>query len=376
MHLPYAEAVSEQVVVEWKARRRKGLLAAAVATGCMLVQMPMVLRIVANGESIPASSLLRASKRKAIAEALKRVTVVSGRFRPPLSCTCLVVFYLQPGSLSSPLVSAALIFTLTIDKSRKRIYHALSTSLRHPWGAEGGARDCSPLQPFHPSGLPPSALSPYNISDASSQGHSLMFINIVLLVVCVCIVVGLIFYLFYWNRFLAFIFSLILRLALWNQGDSSIWVEFGALYPLNSLLFPPSPPCAGAFHFSTLAGRILIKDLRYHSSNQTFRIVKVQLSWRYWIRQPAEEEDLSHARVIGEDANGKHGSPLGCRVHLSLQGLEWFMYNRTAAFDNIVSRMDADMPSTPHPTPNPDGAASVRKIFSRTSVFHDGTYAQ
>ena len=58
---------------------------------------------------------------------------------------------------------------------------------------------------------------------------------------------------------------------------------------------------AGAIHFSTLAGRILIKDLRYHSSNQTFRIVKMQLSWRYWLRQPAEEEDLSHARVMGED---------------------------------------------------------------------------
>ena len=129
---------------------------------------------------------------------------------------------------------------------------------------------------------------------------------------------------------------------------------------------------AGAIHFSTLAGRVLIKDLRYHSSNQTFRIVKLQLSWRYWLRQPAEEEDLSHARVIGEDANGKPSSPLACRIHISLQGLEWFMYNRTAAYDNIVSQLDVDVPSTPAATPVPDGAASVRKIFSRTSVFQDG----
>ena len=132
-------------------------------------------------------------------------------------------------------------------------------------------------------------------------------------------------------------------------------------------------PIVGAIHFSTLAGRVLIKDLRYHSSNQTFRIVKLQLSWRYWLRRPAEEEDLSHARVIGEDANGKRSAPLACRVHISLQGLEWFMYNRTAAFDNIVSQLDVDMPSTPA-TPMPDGAASVRKIFSRTSVFQDCTY--
>ena len=95
----------------------------------------------------------------------------------------------------------------------------------------------------------------------------------------------------------------------------------------------------------------------------------MQLSWRYWIRQPAEEEDLSQARVIGED--GKHNSPLGCRIHISLQGLEWLMYNRTAAYDNIVTHLNVDIPITPAPTPAPDGGASVRKIFSRTSVFHD-----
>ncbi len=54
-----------------------------------------------------------------------------------------------------------------------------------------------------------------------------MILNVVLLVVCVCIVLGLLLYLFFWNRLFAFIFSLILRLALWNQGESSIWVEFG-----------------------------------------------------------------------------------------------------------------------------------------------------
>ncbi|RDX54978.1 hypothetical protein OH76DRAFT_1397305 [Lentinus brumalis] len=182
-----------------------------------------------------------------------------------------------------------------------------------------------------------------------------MILNVVLLIVCVCIVLGLLLYLFYWNRLFAFIFSLILRLALWNQGESSIWVEFGAI------------------HFSTLAGRILIKDLRYHSSNQTFRVVKLQLSWRYWLRQPAAEEDLSHARVIGEDANGKHGSPLACRVHISLQGLEWFIYNRTAAYDSIVSQLGVDNPPTPAATPVPEGAGSVRKIYSRTSVFQDAS---
>ncbi|KAI0665956.1 hypothetical protein C8Q78DRAFT_985325 [Trametes maxima] len=179
-------------------------------------------------------------------------------------------------------------------------------------------------------------------------------LNVLELIVCVLIVIILVFYFFYWNRFFAFLFSLLVRFALWNQGEASVWVKLGSI------------------QFSVLGGRILIKDLRYHSSNQTFRIVKGQISWRYWLRRPAEEEDLSHARVIGDATTGKGSSPLACRVHISLQGLEWFIYNRTAAFDNIVSQLDPDIPITPVPTPVPaDGAASVRKIFSRSSVFRD-----
>ena len=56
-------------------------------------------------------------------------------------------------------------------------------------------------------------------------------LNAVLLAVCICILLCAIFYLFYWNRFFAFVFSLILRLALWNQGESSLWLEFGAYIP-------------------------------------------------------------------------------------------------------------------------------------------------
>lgn len=31
---------------------------------------------------------------------------------------------------------------------------------------------------------------------------------------------------------------------------------------------------------------------------------------------------------------------MSCRIQLSLQGVEWFMYNRTAAYDNIVAQME------------------------------------
>lgn len=59
--------------------------------------------------------------------------------------------------------------------------------------------------------------------------------------------------------------------------------------------------CAlGSIHFSLLAGRILFKDFAYHSSNQTIRIVKGQIQWRYWIRLPAGEEDINSMRGEAE----------------------------------------------------------------------------
>ena len=52
----------------------------------------------------------------------------------------------------------------------------------------------------------------------------------------------------------------------------------------------------GSIHFSLLAGRLLLKDVRYHSSNQTVKIVKGQIQWRYWIRRPTSEEEINSVR--------------------------------------------------------------------------------
>ena len=48
----------------------------------------------------------------------------------------------------------------------------------------------------------------------------------------------------------------------------------------------------GSIHFSLLSGRILIKNVAYHSSNQTIRIVKGRIQWRYWNRRTMEESDV------------------------------------------------------------------------------------
>ncbi|KAJ7770170.1 hypothetical protein DFH07DRAFT_1004242, partial [Mycena maculata] len=147
-----------------------------------------------------------------------------------------------------------------------------------------------------------------------------------LLIGCICAVIALVLYFFYWNRFIAFLLGLLIRFLYWNQGPFSIWLEIGSI------------------HFSILTGRILIKDLRYHSSNQTIKIVKGQIAWRYWIRRPASNDDIAPARAMDDPKQTKSPS---CRVQISLQGFEWFLYNRTAAYDAIVTQMGAKLPSRP-----------------------------
>ncbi|KAK7692730.1 hypothetical protein QCA50_004363 [Cerrena zonata] len=184
-------------------------------------------------------------------------------------------------------------------------------------------------------------------------------LNVVLLIICICIIIAVISYLFYLNRFVGFLLGLGCRIAFWNSGETSIWVSIGSI------------------SFSVLAGRISFKDLRYHSANQTILVVKGQISWRYWIRVPVEEDDLIHARVIGEGIQLKSKTPLSCRVNISLQGLEWSLYNRTAAYETIIASMEAsdEHPEHEHESrrPSGDGIASVRKIFSRSSAAPDSS---
>ncbi|EGO25461.1 hypothetical protein SERLADRAFT_415036 [Serpula lacrymans var. lacrymans S7.9] len=160
-------------------------------------------------------------------------------------------------------------------------------------------------------------------------------LRVYLLVACICILIVSLLYIFYWNRFIALLISIALRIKYWKQGGSSIWVQIGW---------------------------ILLKDVRYHSSNQTIKIVKAQITWRYWLRQPATEDDLNRAHVGGEDFRQTFQFP-SCRIKVSVQGFEWFLYNRTAAFDNIISQMQSKMPNFAQPRTEP------HRIFSKTSGF-------
>lgn len=134
-----------------------------------------------------------------------------------------------------------------------------------------------------------------------------------LLVACILIVIVTVTYIFYWNRVFGYSLSFLVRLVTWTQSSSAVWIDFGEQRGRVHLFGTKlCPICVGSVHLSLLAGRILFRNVRYHSSNQTVRIVNCQVSWRYWIRRPAEEEDLADDGIDGEDVSGKrtHASDL------------------------------------------------------------------
>lgn len=134
----------------------------------------------------------------------------------------------------------------------------------------------------------------------------------------------------------------------------------------------------GSIHFSLIGGRILLKDVHYHSSNQTIKVVKGQVQWRYWIRRPTSEEEIGTRS--GEDRMSRCSflchpfdaettdrpptRSLHCRIQISLQGFEWFLYNRTAAYDNIISQMEGNNLSRPV-----SGVTGSRQRSSRAGML-------
>ncbi|EFX02611.1 fermentation associated protein [Grosmannia clavigera kw1407] len=102
-----------------------------------------------------------------------------------------------------------------------------------------------------------------------------------------------------------------------------------------------------AIQFSLLGGRIFFVGLRYHGNNETILIQNGHVTWSYWIRRvrhinigkPTSGKDVRTDDVKGANAHGhsKAEPQLPCRVNLAIAGLEWFVYNRSAAYDSIIA---------------------------------------
>ncbi|EAQ88005.1 hypothetical protein CHGG_04624 [Chaetomium globosum CBS 148.51] len=128
-----------------------------------------------------------------------------------------------------------------------------------------------------------------------------------------------VFSLLYFNRVFASIVSWGIRTYTWHQYG--VYIDIKAL------------------QISLLAGRIFFTGLRYHGNNETILVQNGHITWAYWLRRVREVD-------VGERKGGeKHpdaateepSAKLPCRVKVSLRGLEWFIYNRSPAYDSVLS---------------------------------------
>lgn len=112
-----------------------------------------------------------------------------------------------------------------------------------------------------------------------------------------------------------------------------------------------------ALQISLLGGRIFFKGIRYHGNNETILIHSGFVTWSYWLRN-VRELDINNGRGKGlnnvasnldnhgdrnrpvdEEGSVSSATKLPCRLNVSLQGVEWFVYNKSAAYDAVLASM-------------------------------------
>jgi len=160
------------------------------------------------------------------------------------------------------------------------------------------------------------------------------------LIVCGILVL---FFLFYFNRLFATLLSYGIRAYTWHKFR--VWIDIQAI------------------QVSLLGGRIFFKGIRYHGENETVLVQHGYLTWRYWLRSsrqtqlarqrdfaPQEDKEklaqvdrssTSSDRADDEDAelgSVRKQDDSEARLALSVSGLEWFIYNRTPAYDSILEQ--------------------------------------
>ncbi|KAJ3493807.1 hypothetical protein NLG97_g4500 [Lecanicillium saksenae] len=127
-----------------------------------------------------------------------------------------------------------------------------------------------------------------------------------------------IFFLLYFNRLFGSIVSYAIRTWTWHRYK--VYIDIQAL------------------QISLLAGRVFFSGLRYHGVNESFLVQHGDITWRYWLRRVREADVLDDKHSQGKhpsrsDSNAK----LPCRVNVSLVGLEWFVYNRSPAYEGVLA---------------------------------------
>ncbi|ERF70312.1 hypothetical protein EPUS_06353 [Endocarpon pusillum Z07020] len=204
-------------------------------------------------------------------------------------------------------------------------------------------------------------------------GRTFNWIYLVELLVCGILTL---FFLFYFNRLFATLVSYGLRAYTWHKYR--VYVDIQAL------------------QISLLGGRIFFKGIRYHGENETILIQNGYLTWNYWLRSVRQadcarfvesgrqrsagssEESGSPSNPCATESSVKESGPfqavqdLPSRISVSISGFEWFVYNRSPAYDTIAT---SEAPNTKQHAAQPNrndlrksSSPATSKNFSLKSV--------
>ncbi|KAJ1333438.1 protein CSF1 [Microdochium nivale] len=134
-------------------------------------------------------------------------------------------------------------------------------------------------------------------------------------------------FLLYFNRILGSIVSYFIRTYTWH--NYKVYVDFQAL------------------QISLLAGRLFFIGLRYHGNNETILIRHGHITWSYWqrrVREASIYDVLRQATSRDQKDKADEGTnaKLPCLLNVAVSGVQWFVYNRSAAYDSIIDAMVHD----------------------------------
>ncbi|PWY71763.1 fermentation associated protein [Aspergillus heteromorphus CBS 117.55] len=184
------------------------------------------------------------------------------------------------------------------------------------------------------------------------------FFLLELIVSCILVL----FFLLYFNRLFATLLSYGIRAYTWHY--------YRAYVDIRSL------------QISLLGGRIFFKGIRYHGVNETIFVHGGFVTWHYW-RHAVRKTDLKHREPKNGEAEGEtqragsanpdgsnssdHGEQGGlkstdslpCRITAKLYGLEWFVYNRTPAYEGILAGFAPPEPSPSFTRPQYPGSNTL-----------------
>ncbi|KAB5576417.1 hypothetical protein GE09DRAFT_1095635 [Coniochaeta sp. 2T2.1] len=157
-------------------------------------------------------------------------------------------------------------------------------------------------------------------SDPPSNGNDPGFVfNGVFLTWCIVAGALTIFFLLYFNRVFASAISWLIRTWTWHQYRIYIDIQ--------------------AVQISLLGGRVFFTGFRYHGNNETILIQNGHVTWSYWLRRVRAVhvgKKKKHAKDPGKEDGSENKKQVPCRVNVQIAGLEWFVYNRSPAYDSIL----------------------------------------